>query len=260
MAAIPLLRVLELGLAAGLELLLLLLLQEQKSADLVGDAVLRGDGVGNLLTADQGGHDAGTDDEGQDKAVHAVPGGSAAEGSGASVVVVEEGESEELADQSILGGEEQSRPGNGRGDNTGRITLVAVFSAVSGPLKTPVDGTEEREDLLMHPISLNLGIPGGMGSTHHSTVSDLDGLDHVEQELGSLTGEDEAVGAGSGSADLVRKVHGLQRSSEIRDDTGHTEVQSLPGDLRKAEGVLDHFLWALNPECKSNAPGSWADA
>ena len=246
---IPLLRVLGLGLAAGLELLLLLLLEEEQSVDLVGDAVVRGEGVGNLLTADQGGHDTGTDDEGQDEAVHAVPVGSTAVGSGASVVVVQEGESEELADQSVLGGEEQSRPSNGRRDNTGRITLVAVLSAVSGPLKTPVDGTQEREDLSLLPVSLSLEWTSKV-STYHSTVSDLDGLDHVEQELGGLAGEDEAIVTSSGSADLVREVDGLQRSSEVGNDTGHTEVQSLLGDVRKAEGVLDHFL-RENQECKS---------
>lgn len=137
----------ELGLAASLSLLLLLLLQEDQSVDLVLDGVLRLDGLLNLLTADQGGHDGGTDHEGQDEAVHAVPVGSTAGGGGAGVVVVQESEGKELGDQSVLGGEQQSRPGHGRGNDTGSVTAVAELAAVARPLKTPVDSTEEGEDL-----------------------------------------------------------------------------------------------------------------
>lgn len=148
-ASLYLLRLLqvELGAAASISLLPLLLLQEEQSVDLVGDRVLRADGVGDLLTADQAGHDAGSDNKGQDEAVHAVPVGSTAAGSSAGVIVVQEGEGEELADQCIFDGEQQGGPGNGRGDDTGSVAPVTVLATVSGPFETPVDSSKEREDL-----------------------------------------------------------------------------------------------------------------
>lgn len=137
----------QLGPAAGISLLLLLLLQEDQSVDLVGDGVLRADGLLDLLAANQGGDDAGTDHKGQHEAVHAVPVRSTASGGSAGVIVVQEGEGEELADQSVLRGQEQSRPGHGGSNDTGDVAAVAELAAVAGPLKTPVDGTEEGEDL-----------------------------------------------------------------------------------------------------------------
>lgn len=143
----------QLGPAAGIGLLLLLLLQEHQSVDLVADGVLRADGLLDLLAADEGGDNAGTDDEGQHEAVHAVPVRSTAGGGGTSVGVVQEGEGEELADQRVLDGEEQSRPGHGGCNNTGDVAAVAVLAAVASPLETPVDGTEEGEDLSQAMVS-----------------------------------------------------------------------------------------------------------
>ncbi len=73
--AMHLLRLLFLGssLEGSSGLLLLLLLEEEKGVDLFGDVVVPGNDTRDLLTADEGGHDTGTDDEGQDEAVHAVP-------------------------------------------------------------------------------------------------------------------------------------------------------------------------------------------
>lgn len=141
----------KLGPATGLSLLLLLLLQEQKSVDLVLDGVLRGDGVDDLLAANQSGHNAGTDHKGQHEPVHAVPRGSVAARRSTGVAVVQEGKRKELADQCVLNGEQQSRPGHGRCHNTGRIALVTELAAVAGPLETPMDGSEERKDLIMVP-------------------------------------------------------------------------------------------------------------
>jgi hypothetical protein len=73
-------------------------------------------------------------------------GGTTSSGS-ASIVVVKEGEGQELADQSVLHGEQQSGPGDGRSNDTGSVAAVAELAAVTSPLKTPVDGTEEGEDL-----------------------------------------------------------------------------------------------------------------
>lgn len=137
----------QLGPAAGVSLLLLLLLQELQSADLVGDGVLRADGLLDLLAADQGRDNAGTDHKGQHEAVHAVPVRSTAGGGGTGVGVVQEGKGEELADQRVLDGKEQSRPGHGGGNHAGDVAAVAVLAAVGSPLEAPVDGTEEGEDL-----------------------------------------------------------------------------------------------------------------
>lgn len=133
----------QLGPAAGISLLLLLLLEEDQSVDLVLDGVLRADGLLDLLAANQSGDDAGTDHEGEHEAVHAVPVRSTAGGGGAGVIVVQEGEGEELADQCVLRGEEQSRPGHRGGNDTGDVAAVAELAAVASPLKTPVDSTEE---------------------------------------------------------------------------------------------------------------------
>lgn len=138
---------LDLTTATSIGLGLLLLLQEEQSVDLILESVLRGNSLLDLLTADQGSNDGGADNEGQHEAVHAVPVRGPTNSGGASVVVVKVGEGEELGDQSILNGEQQSGPGHSGGDHTGGITAVAELAAVASPLKTPVDSTEEREDL-----------------------------------------------------------------------------------------------------------------
>lgn len=73
-------------------LLLLLLLEEEKGVDLIGDVVATGDDTRDLLTANEGGNDASTDNKGQDEAVHAVPVRSKALDGSPGVVVVEESE------------------------------------------------------------------------------------------------------------------------------------------------------------------------
>lgn len=109
--------------------------------------MLGADGVGDLLTTDQAGDNAGAHHEGQHKAVHSVPVGSPAGRSGARIVVVEEGEGKELADQGIFDWEQQGGPGDGRSDHTRGVAAVAELASISGPFKTPVDSSEEGEDL-----------------------------------------------------------------------------------------------------------------
>lgn len=109
-----------------------------------------GDDTRDLLTADEGGNDAGTDDEGQDEAVHAVPVRSKALDGSPGVIVVEESEGKELGDQGVLNGEQQSRPGNGGGNDTSSIASVAGATTVTSPLETPVDGSKKREDLYIY--------------------------------------------------------------------------------------------------------------
>lgn len=104
--------------------------------------------MGNALAANEGGDNAGTDNKGQDEAVHAVPVGSKSFAGSTGVVVVQEGESEELGDKGVLNGEQQGGPSHGRGDAASGISAEAVSATISSPLETPVDGTEEGQDLL----------------------------------------------------------------------------------------------------------------
>jgi hypothetical protein len=79
-------------------------------------------------------------------------------------------------------------------------------------------------------------------STYNGTVGDLEGLEHVQEQLSALTGEEQTIAEGSGTVDLIGEVDSLQRGGQVGDDTSHTEVQSLLGDLSQAESVLDDFL------------------
>lgn len=135
---------------ASLSLLLLLLLQKQQSVDLVLYRVLRCHRVGNLLPANQAGHNASAHNECQHKPVHAVPRRRVATARRSCVRVVQEGEGQELADQCVLHREQQRRPGHRRGHHTSGVALVANLAAKLGPFKTPVDGSEERKDLIIY--------------------------------------------------------------------------------------------------------------
>ena len=122
---------------------LLLLLDLLQGVDTICQSVGGVEVVGDLLATNQAEDNASTDDEGEDEAVHGVPRRSPAFNSGASVGVVEEGECQELRDQGIFDGKEKGWPRNGGCDHTDRVPAVASASAIFGPLKTPVDGTEE---------------------------------------------------------------------------------------------------------------------
>lgn len=100
------------------------------------------------------------------------------------------------------------------------------------------------------------GFQDGSWVTYNSTVADLDGLDHVQHQLGALAGEDQTITGQSSGLDLIGEGDGLQGSSDVGDDTGHSEVEGLLGDGLQAEGVLDDFLYigkrlisALGPRC-----------
>ena len=86
-------------------------------------------GLGNALAANEGGDDAGTDDKGQDEAVHAVPVRSKSSAGSTGVVVVQEGEGEELGDKSVLNGEpRQGRPSYSRGNAASGISAEAMVA------------------------------------------------------------------------------------------------------------------------------------
>lgn len=131
----------------ALGLLKLLLAEVQECLDLLGHSVLGGKALQDSLASDQTGDNACAHDEGQHEPVHAVPVRRQAATSRPGVVVVQEDERKELADERILHGEQQRGPGHRRSDAASRVSPEAVLAAVSSPLKTPVDGTEERENL-----------------------------------------------------------------------------------------------------------------
>lgn len=64
----------------------------------------------------------------------------------------------------------------------------------------------------------------------------------MKHQLGSLAGEDETITGGGSTVDLVGKVDGLEGSSQVGDDTSHSEVESLLGGALKAKSVFDNFL------------------
>lgn len=87
-----------------------------------------------------------------------------------------------------------------------------------------------------------------LGITHNGTVADLDGLEHVEHQLGALAGEDQTVTKSSGAVDLVGEEDSLHGGGQVGDDTSHTEVEGLLGDTSQAEGLLDNFLYVDNAQ------------
>jgi hypothetical protein len=119
---------------AGLGLLDFLLAEEEKSLNLIGQGVLLALALGDTLAANEGGNNAGTDNEGQHESVHAVPVRSKATAGGTSVVVVQEGESKELCDESVLNGEQERGPCDSRRNASGSISPESVLSTVSSPL------------------------------------------------------------------------------------------------------------------------------
>ena len=124
-----------------------LLTEEEKSLDLLGQSVLLGVALGNALAANEGGDNTGTNNKGQDEAVHAVPVGGKSSAGCTGIVVVQEGKSEELGDKGMLNGEQQCGPSDSRSDDTGSITAEAVSATIASPLETPVNGAEERQNL-----------------------------------------------------------------------------------------------------------------
>lgn len=124
-----------------------LLLLLPKRANPVTRAWQPANAVRNLASADQTGDDGGADDEGEHKAVDAVPRRGPAALRSPGVGVVEEVEDEELGDQGVFGREQDGRPSEGSADNTDLVAGVALVATKAGPFKTPVDGTKERDDL-----------------------------------------------------------------------------------------------------------------
>jgi hypothetical protein len=49
----------------------------------------------------------------------------------------------------VLNGEQQGGPSYSRGNAASGISAEAMSATVSSPLETPVDGTEEGQDLLL---------------------------------------------------------------------------------------------------------------
>lgn len=134
-------------LGAELSLLNLLLAKEKEGLDLLGQGVLSSSALGDALATNESCDDAGADNEGQDESVHAVPVGSKSTASSTRIVVVEESEGKELSDQSVLDGEQQGGPGDSWSNASGGVSSETVLATISSPLQSPVDGSQEGQDL-----------------------------------------------------------------------------------------------------------------
>lgn len=64
----------------------------------------------------------------------------------------------------------------------------------------------------------------------------------MKHEFSALTGEEKTIAEGGSAVNLPSKVDGFEGSSEVWNNAGHTEVESLLGDLLETEGILDNFL------------------
>lgn len=73
----------------------------------------------------------------------------------------------------------------------------------------------------------------------------------MEQERSSLSGEQKARSIDDVVVDFPCEVAGVQRSCQIRNDTGKTEVESLLGNFIEGEGLLDDFLCRNYLACRS---------
>lgn len=131
----------------------LLLLDLLQSVHTISKSVGGVEVVRDLLATDQADDDAAAHHEGEDEAVHRVPRRGQASDGRAGVGVVEEVEGEELTDQRVLDREKEGWPCDGGCGNTDCVALHATVAAILGPLETPVDGTEEGEDLFCFFVS-----------------------------------------------------------------------------------------------------------
>ena len=79
--------------------------------------------------------------------IRLTPWGSPALKRGASIDEVKSNEAHELSDQSVFDGHERGAPACHGSEDADGIARVAVHSSVLRPLETPMDGTQERDDL-----------------------------------------------------------------------------------------------------------------
>jgi hypothetical protein len=107
------------------------------------------DSVHYLSTSDERNNNGGSDNGSKHKTVAAVPWWCPAAVGGNAVNCVESVEGKELCNQSILNREHDRSPSNGGSEDTNGVALVALGTSVASPLETPMDRSEEREDLHM---------------------------------------------------------------------------------------------------------------
>lgn len=103
--------------------------------------------VGDLTSSNKRDDNGRADNEGENESVDAVPRRGPATLACTAVGVVEEVEGQELRDQGVFDREEDCGPCNCWCDDTDCVAPVALGATVSSPLKTPMNGTKERDDL-----------------------------------------------------------------------------------------------------------------
>lgn len=130
------------------------------------------DAVCDLSTTNQRRDDTGSDDKGEHETVHRVPGWSPTALGGSAVGVVQEVERQKLRDESVLDWQEDCWPSDCRCHNTNSVTWVTLDATVLCELETPVNSTEEGDDLERESVTI-LKPRRIVFSTHHGTVANL---------------------------------------------------------------------------------------
>lgn len=76
----------------------------------------------------------------------------------------------------------------------------------------------------------------------------------MQHELRSVAGNQETAAGGGIVVDFPGQVGSVQRSHQVGDHAGQTEIQSLLGDFVEGEGLLDGFLDENNLACCRPTP------
>lgn len=110
--------------------------------------------------------------------IRLTPRGSPALKRSASIDKVKTNEAHELSNQSVFDGHERGAPACHGGEDAYGIARVAVYSSVLCPLETPMDRTQERDNLQF--VSKFRSCLGS-GKAYAGSITNLDGLEEVEQ-------------------------------------------------------------------------------
>jgi hypothetical protein len=78
--------------------------------------------------------------------------------------------------------------------------------------------------------------------TYHSTIADLDRLNQMQGQLGSLCIQEKTRAETGSLVDLIGTVDGAEGGRKVGQDTGQSNVESRPGHVAHAERILDRFL------------------
>jgi hypothetical protein len=78
--------------------------------------------------------------------------------------------------------------------------------------------------------------------TYHSSITNLERLNKVQEGLSTLFAEEDAAAVVGGTADLEGAVDGGEGRCSVWDNTSKAHVVSLSRDLLQAESFTDSLL------------------